>query len=163
MNPRRRSSRRARTRGMTLIETLAVVAILAIVSAVAAPGMRAFATSQRAKTLSYDLVADLMVARSEALKRNAPVSVTPLGTTWASGWRVTAGDLRISERQSDISTLVFDAAPAAITFNLYGRVASPTDPVRMTVRGADLNADVTKRCIELDPAGYPRSKMGACT
>lgn len=154
---------RRHSRGLTLIEAMVVVAMLAIVSSLATPGLRAFATSQRAKTLSYDLVADLLVARSEALKRNAPVSVTPLGSTWASGWRVMAGDQQLSARPADTATLVFDAAPAAITFNLYGRVGAPADPVRMTVRSADLSADVTKRCVELDPAGYARTKMGACT
>jgi type IV fimbrial biogenesis protein FimT len=147
---------------MTLIEVMVVVAVLAIVSAVAAPGLRSFATSQRAKTLSYDLVADLLVARSEALKRNLPVSVTPLGSTWATGWRVMAGDLEISARQSDIAAIEFDAAPKSITFNIYGRVSVPADAVRMTVRAADLGADVTKRCVELDPSGHARTRSGAC-
>lgn len=156
------AARSPRQRGVTLIEALAVVAILAIVSAVAAPGMRAFAMSQRAKTLSYDLVADLLVARSEALKRNAAVTVAPIGTSWSGGWRTTSGALVLSQRQADGGSLAFDAAPTAITFNVFGRVGSPADPVRMTVRAADTGADVNQRCVELDPAGYPRSRMGAC-
>jgi len=142
---------------------MVVVAMLAIVTSVAAPGMRAFATSQRAKTLSYELVNDLLLARSEALKRNAAVTVTPLGSSWASGWRVMTGTLQLSARPADTAALTFDAAPATIVFNIYGRVAAPADPVRMTVRSSDPSADVAKRCVELDPAGYARTKMGACT
>jgi type IV fimbrial biogenesis protein FimT len=149
-------------RGFTLIEMLATVAVLAVVSAVAAPGMQSFALSQRAKSLSYDLVQDLLLARSEALKRNVPVTVTPVGTNWATGWAVTAGGLQIATRQADHAALVFDAAPASITFNVYGRVAAPADPVRMTVRAGDVGADVTKRCVGLDPSGYAHSKMGSC-
>lgn len=153
---------RAAVRGFTLIEMLATVAVLAVVAAVAAPGMRSFALSQRAKTLSYDLVQDLLVARSEALKRNVPVTVTPVGSNWATGWAVAAGGQQISARPADHDSLVFDAAPASITFNIYGRVALPVDPVRMTVRASDIDADVTKRCVGLDPSGYAHSKMGAC-
>lgn len=154
--------RRAGVRGMTLIETLSVMAVLAVVSAVAAPGMRSFAMSQRAKTLSYELVTDLTVARSEALKRNVPVTVTPVGSGWSSGWTVNAGAQQLSARQADSAALVFDASPGAITFNVYGRVVSPADPVRMTVRAVDASADVSKRCVELAPSGQARSKMGAC-
>jgi type IV fimbrial biogenesis protein FimT len=153
---------RAGLRGFTLIEMLATVAVLAVVSAVAAPGMRTFALSQRAKTLSYDLVQDLLVARSEALKRNMPVTVAPVGTSWATGWAVTAGGLQLSARPADHAALVFDSAPASITFNIYGRVSAPVDPVRMTVRAGDITADMTQRCVGLDPSGYAHSKMGAC-
>jgi type IV fimbrial biogenesis protein FimT len=153
---------RAGARGFTLIEMLATVAVLAVVSAVAAPGMRSFALSQRAKTVSYDLVQDLLLARSEALKRNMPVTVTPVGASWGTGWTVTAGGQQIAARQADHAALIFDAAPALITFNIYGRVAAPADPVRMTVRASDISADVTKRCVGLDPSGYAQSKMGAC-
>jgi type IV fimbrial biogenesis protein FimT len=133
-----------------------------VVSAVAAPGLRSFALSQRAKTLSYDLVQDLLVARSEALKRNVPVTVAPVGDSWATGWSVTAGGQPISARPADHDALVFDSAPASITFNIYGRISAPADPVRMTVRAGDISADVTQRCVGLDPSGYAHSKMGAC-
>lgn len=148
---------------MTLIETLSVMAVLAVISAVAAPGMRSFAMSQRAKSLSYDLVNDLMVARSEALKRNAPITVTPVGAGWSAGWTVNAGALQLSARPADSAALVFDNAPGAITFNVYGRVSVPADAVRMTVRASDTTADVNKRCVELAPSGQARSKMGACS
>lgn len=153
---------RAGRRGFTMIEMLATVAVLAVVSAIAAPGMRSFALSQRAKTLSYDLVQDLLVARSEALKRNVPVTMAPVGSNWATGWTVTAGGVQIAARQADHAALQFDAAPAAITFNVYGRVSAPAEPVRMTVKAASLSADVTQRCVGLDPSGYAHSKPGAC-
>lgn len=160
---RDRSTSRRAARGFTLVELMTAIAVLAIVLAAAAPSMRAFATSQRAKTLSYDLVQDLIMARSEALKRNAVVTVTPGGGGWGDGWAVAVGGRTLVQRQPETTALVFDSAPAQISFNVFGRVAAPADPVRMTVRAADNAADVTKRCVELDPAGYARTKMGACT
>lgn len=153
---------RRAARGVTLIELMAVIAVLAIVAAVAAPGMQSFAASQRAKSLSYDLVQDLLLGRSEALKRNVSVTVAPVGAAWTAGWTVSAGGQQLSARQADSPSLVFDAAPASIVFNIYGRVASPAEPVRITIRAGDGTADVSKRCVELSPSGYARSSMGAC-
>ncbi len=151
-----------RVRGMTLIEVLTVVAVMAIVTAAAAPGMRSFGISQRAKALSFDLVSDLLIARSEALKRNRVVTVTPNQGDWAKGWTVTAGTTVVLSRPSDAGSLSFESAPTSIGFNVFGRVASPVDPVRMTVKPADTGSDATRRCIELDPSGYARSKLGDC-
>jgi type IV fimbrial biogenesis protein FimT len=53
---------------------ITVVAVLGVIAAIAAPGMRSFAAGQKVKALSYDMTADLLLARSEALKRNATVS-----------------------------------------------------------------------------------------
>lgn len=150
-------------RGFTLIELMTAIAVLAIVLSVAAPAMREFAASQRAKTLSYDLVQDLTLARSEALKRNTAVTVTPGSGGWGGGWTVSVGAQTLTARQPDTGGLAMDNAPAAITFNVYGRLAAPADAVAMTVRVADASADVVKRCVELDPAGHARTRMGACS
>ena len=44
--------------------SMIVLALLAIIAGVAAPNLRAYMTTLRAKSLSYDLVTDLLVARS---------------------------------------------------------------------------------------------------
>lgn len=158
-------TRNERTRpagGFTLIELLTVIAVMAVITTIAAPGMRAFGLSQRAKTVSYDLVSDLFVARSEALKRNRAVTVRPLDGDWTAGWSVATGDQPLATRQIDAGNLDFDAAPNAITFNVFGRIADPADPVRITVQAADPDAGATRRCVEIDPSGYARSQLGAC-
>ncbi|MEO5695696.1 MAG: GspH/FimT family pseudopilin [Burkholderiaceae bacterium] len=154
-----------RARGFTLIEMLTVVSVLAVVAAIAAPGMRSFAAGQRVKALAYDITADLLLARSEALKRNINVSITPVtGTNWASGWTVDAGAVNISSRNAANESLTFTGAPASITFGVNGRVVAPTDPlgVRMTVESDAATNDFSKRCIELDLSGRARSSVGKC-
>ncbi len=81
-----------RVRGFTIIELMAVLAIAAVLAAAALPNLTQFLRDQRVKTASFDVFSTLVTARSEALLRNASVTVTPTsGTNWASGWQVTAG------------------------------------------------------------------------
>jgi prepilin-type N-terminal cleavage/methylation domain-containing protein len=154
---------RRAARGFTLIELIVVVALLAIVSSIAAPGLRSFASGQRVKALSFDLTADLLFARSEALKRGVSVTMTPTtGTDWNQGWKVSSGGTDLSTRQASNESLVFTGAPSSITFNAWGRVSSPTSAVRMTVKSSVTSNTSATRCIQLDPSGRASAKVGAC-
>ena len=150
-------------RGFTMVELMTVVSMLAIVSAIAVPGLRSFSDTQRVKTLSHDLTTDLLVARSEALKRNANVTVTRQGDAWSAGWTVTAGAVELASRPAMSGSVAFDGAPTAIVFNVNGRVTTPADGVRMTVRAADGGSANATRCVELDLSGRARTTLGACT
>jgi type IV fimbrial biogenesis protein FimT len=149
--------------GFTLIELMIVVAMLIVVLSLAAPMMRGFVLAQRTKAVAQDLMSDLLLARSEALTRNAVVDVIPAGADWRSGWTVTVGGSTLSARQSDSGSVVFENAPAAIRFGVFGRVQSPADRVRITLRPdqADVEPHM-RRCLELDNAGRPRLGTGPC-
>jgi len=85
-------------RGFTVLELLIAVALVAIMAAIAAPGMVEFIRSNRLSTAARQLDADVVLARREAIKRNLRVLVCPVGTTaghcgsgattWAQGWLV---------------------------------------------------------------------------
>ena len=62
-------------RGFTMVELLTVVSILAVIVGVRGAVVQRVPAAQQAKALSYDLTGDLMLARNEALKRNASVPV----------------------------------------------------------------------------------------
>lgn len=151
--------------GFTLVELLTVLSVLGVLAAVAVPGLGGFATGQQVKTLAYDLTSDLLLARSEALKRNASVQMTPLGATWASGWTLRTATENISTRNATHETLSFDAAPAVptvIAFNSQGRVSAPNSPVRMTISAAGQTSGGSKRCLQIDLSGRVRTAIGAC-
>lgn len=63
-------------RGFTLIELLVVVALVAIIAALAAPSFTSFLARKRLEGAASELATDLQYARSEAVQRNAAVTVT---------------------------------------------------------------------------------------
>ncbi len=137
-----------------------VVAILVTIIGVVAPSFRSFLEGQQVKGLAYDLTTDLLLARSEALKRNVNVSITPTSGNWNSGWvtQTEATEDQISMRNESALAVTISDAPVGITFNVNGRVSSPTDDVRMTIRSGEV-----ARCVELAVSGRARSSVGACT
>lgn len=85
-----------RSRGFTLIELMITLLLAAIILALGVPGFQDIVRNNRAATQSNELVAALSLARSEAVKRGARVSLCPStdqatctgGTNWANGWIV---------------------------------------------------------------------------
>ena len=65
--------------GFTLVELLVVLVIVAILSAVAAPGVSAWIQNYQARTTARQLLTDLSLARMSAvsLKQNCTVTVNP--------------------------------------------------------------------------------------
>jgi len=147
-------------RGFTLVEMMTVVSILAVMLGILAPSFSGFLASQQAKSLTYDLTGDLMLARNEALKRNVTVSISRSGSGWEQGWTVAtvATAEQLSRRNAVAQAVSVTGAPASIRFDPNGRVSSPLGTVRITVGGGS-----NYRCVELDPSGRVRPLAGACT
>lgn len=66
--------------GFTLVELMIVMAIVGILLAVAAPGMRAYISNSSSNSLSSTLLIDIMYARNHAISNEVIVKMLPLGS-----------------------------------------------------------------------------------
>lgn len=83
--------------GLTLVELLITVAVVAVMAALAAPDFRAFLVKQSVNTTAQALVEDIRLTRVEAVKRGRPVTICSSNTdqsacvtpaSWRDGWLI---------------------------------------------------------------------------
>ena len=151
--------------GFTLVELLTVVVILAIIAAIAMPGLEQALVNQRLRAAGTDLMSSLMLARSEAIKRRGVVEVAPLsGSDWRTGWRVfnvNTGQ-QIDKKDALGRRVTVALAPAVIDYDRYGRM-SVAGVTRVQFADSDpTNAAERSRCVTIDPGGLPRITTGPC-
>jgi type IV fimbrial biogenesis protein FimT len=85
---------RADSTGFTLLELLVTLTVASILLSVAVPGFVDVIRNNRAAANANELLTALSIARSEAIKRGARVSMcrsangTACGGTWSDGWIV---------------------------------------------------------------------------
>lgn len=146
-------------RGFTLIELMVTVTVLAVMASLAAPSFRELLAAQRVRITAYNIVGDLVLARSEAVKRGENVTVTPISAAWNNGWSVNvASSAEVLSGQGRVGSGVqFTTSPASITFDRNGRTSLST-----VVRLGLSDGGTRKRCISLDPLGRPKSANMEC-
>lgn len=101
------------TRGFTLVELMVTLVVLTIAISIAVPSFSSLIASNRASGDVSSLTTALVMARTEAIKRNTIACVTPTNSNWASGW-----DVRyVADRSKDCSGALSDVAtPVVRTF-----------------------------------------------
>lgn len=156
--PRRASRPANRSAGFGLIELMVTITIAAILLGLAVPSMRDFIMSQRVKSASYDIVYTLNLARSEAIKRNATVTVAPAATGWKDGWSVTIAAGASLSQQAAYSGLTIIGPAASVSFGSDGRLTSAGSPAPFEITGAS-----TIRCVSINLTGLAASRAGACS
>ena len=149
---------RARSRGFTTVELLVVVAVLALIAGVAAPALSSMVATQQVRTAAYDLHATLNIARSEALTRNASVTIAPVSGDWAAGWSVTEAGGTVLRRQSAYARIAL-SGPARVIFSADGRPDATSSP--FAVSSADAIAG-SYRCVRLRLNGRSAIDKGLC-
>jgi len=164
----------ASKRGFTLIELLVTLAVAAILVTVAVPNFQTFVMSNRMATQANDLITAFNLARSEAVKRAANVTVcassngTGCTGTWAQGWivRDAAGTpIRVQQALGGSSTLTGGTNVAStITFTSSGRTTIPSSATAATTTlklCPPSPATVKGRAIQIERTG--RTNVAAVT
>jgi type IV fimbrial biogenesis protein FimT len=107
----RHSTRRhhgSNSRGLTLVELMIAMTVLGILLALAVPSFRDAALNSSLRAISSNLNASVQLARSEAIKRNVPITLCRANTTgtacavdsnWAAGWIVVASGTVLQYQQ----------------------------------------------------------------
>lgn len=75
-------------RGVTALELLVVLSVVAILATLALPSWQELSNALRRRTVAGQLVAHLTLARTVAISRGRPVALSPRGQEWSGGWRV---------------------------------------------------------------------------
>ena len=145
-------------RGFTTIELMMTITILGVLLTIAAPAFRDFVLDQRVKNASFELNVSLQYARSEAVKRNDSVSVTPISGNWTNGYDITAGgDTLKSVAAADGITI---SGPDIVTFRRDGR-ASQGGNSDFIIAVSPARPGVSTRCVHLEASGLPNNVAGA--
>lgn len=115
-------------RGFTLLEALVVLALLAVLLSLAAPSLQGLRQKHQMQSQAEQLQASLLLARSEALRRQQRVTLCVRSTaahlgpecatagTWAQGWVVFVDGNDIGRREAAETVLqLHEAMPGFLT------------------------------------------------
>lgn len=142
--------------GFTLIELMVTLSVLAVLMAVAVPSFRTFTANQQVKSAAYELAASMIMARSEATKRNGPVTIAPDAVNdWLAGWTVKDGTTLLHQQQA-VNGVTITTAASSLVFNSNGRPAA-TASFSIAGSGASI-----ARCVSVGTSGIPNTKSVAC-
>ena len=139
-----------RQRGYTLVEVVVTITILAILTSIALPSFISTVRNNRIIAQTNELITAFALAKSEASKRGARVSlcgsdgaVCSGGTTWTNGWLVfsdingdgslDAGDELLNSFSTDPQTQI-TTDQVSITYRSAGDITSITN-VRISTGG----------------------------
>lgn len=152
-------------KGFTLTELVVTVTIIGILSALAAPNLIDFVRDNRLTGVTNDLISDMLLARTEAIKRNTPVVIcktsdataadpvcdTTTANPWTSGWIVFVDTNNSGTRDSPGGTL-------ETLVRVHGSIATSSltlTPLAPTGSDSDIRNLVSYR-----PSGRPLSFTG---
>jgi type IV fimbrial biogenesis protein FimT len=167
-------SRCGAVRGMTLVETMVCLLIVGILVSLAAPAFRDVLKRQRIAAVRGELVAAMHLARWEAVRSNAPVSLQrrnacaallELQSAWDCGWDV------VTMAESGVRLLQTFSLPPGVRLThagggatlQFGRSGMPTLVAHKFIIGhsAEVTASTTVLCI--NRTGRVRTVTGRIT
>jgi type IV fimbrial biogenesis protein FimT len=146
--------------GFTMIELLAAVAIAGTLAALAAPSFSDLIASKRAQAVASELYVALLKARSEALTRNANVTLSRKTGGWQNGWQILdpANAANVLDDRGAASGATI-SGPAGVTYQGSGRVQGNTVPSFLITTTSGSTSKY--QCVSVELSGRPYMKSGS--
>lgn len=171
--------------GVTLLELMVVLAVVAVLLGVAVPSFVGMTQTNRVASEINALSGDLQFARAEAIKEGLPVTICTssngtscLGSSsWSTGWivfsdvngtqTVDAGDVVLRKQipWTNSDTFIADNSTVALTYSRDGFAVALPGTVTWKLRTQPLNAAAT-RCVAVNIAGrqqVQKTGSGSCS
>jgi type IV fimbrial biogenesis protein FimT len=155
-------------RGFTVIELMIAIAIMGILLAIALPNFQQMIAGQRVRGANSDMFSALLLARSEAIKRNSSVNVVPSASGWGGGWTVqfTSGSTTTLQKQDALDASVSvvqtesdgDVITANVTFGGNGRPLAASSGISFIMSSSNYG-EIPARCITLSLSGLPEARL----
>lgn len=158
-------------RGFTVTELVISVTIMATLAAIAVPSFRNATLASELRASANGLLAGTRLARSEAIKRSATVTMCPsstgrgcTATGWQAGWIiVSGGDVIHFEPPARQGLTISEANGAtALSFPAWG---AGVTPAAFTICRHAPSAGHEERVVNLNATGrasVTRTVRGAC-
>jgi type IV fimbrial biogenesis protein FimT len=159
--------------GFSLMETLIVIAIIAILLALGVPSFKYVTQSNRSTSEINGMLGALQLARAEAIKEGQTVSICPSldgatcnagATDWETGWIIFSDSqpygtingadfvVRVQRGFTSADTLQSDNLVSIITFSREGFAMNLPNAVTFKLHTSPLNAAYA-RCLSLTIVG----------
>ena len=152
--------RKSRIHGFTLVEMMVVVVIGAILVGAAAPSFSRAIATQRARSAGTDVYLALLKARSEAIKRNATVTLAPKTGGWQNGWQIVnpavATDILEDHGAAAGATIT---GPSSVVYRPSGRLQAGTAVSILIAVGPA--ASSSYQCVSVELSGQPYTKAAS--
>ncbi|MEO8836320.1 MAG: GspH/FimT family pseudopilin [Caldimonas sp.] len=175
-SPAPRRSTGWRAAGFSLVELLTTMSVLAILLAIASPGLASLVSANALSAVQGQLAASLMLARGEAMKRGATVGLAAIapvsGAEFSAGWLIfvdangngqyDAGETIVRQEDGphgDVR-IASSGGATAVTFNGRGFL-TPSTLVTLTACAAAASKSYV---IRVEPVGLADVvEAAACT